>query len=141
MHTVPDLTTENPRSPQEQWAGLVWLPRMADKARAARINRLGEFMYPCPMDAVMLEALQLSPERFSELAESFSDASFEEWLTRHLADKSTAELETANRTLLSKQPDTPEKWERFYKVRNELAPTRKDITTWAALIDLEEGRT
>ena len=140
MPPTPDLNTENPRGPREECAGLVWIPRMADKARAADAGCLGEFMYPCPMDKLMLDFLELEAERFSALVLEHPDAAFSNWLTGHLKNKTPEEIAEANRQLLAKKPDTPEKQEKFDKIRNDLAPSRQDITTWAALIDLEEGR-
>ena len=45
-----------------------------------------------------------------------------------------------NETILNRQPDNPEKWQKFYEIRDRLDPSRKDVTTWVDLIDLEEGR-
>ncbi len=139
MTTTLNLDTQNPRSPKEAWGGVVWLPRMADKARAAKAGTLGEFMYPCPMDKIMLQFLKLEANEFSALANQQSDDALARWIENHLKEISPKEIETANNALLSKQPDSPEKWARFEKTRDELAPDRKDINTWAALIDLEEG--
>lgn len=136
---IPDLEAQNPRGPKEAWVGVVWLPRMADKARAAKAGTLGEFMYPCPMDKIMLQFLKLEANEFSDLANRQSDEHLARWIEDHLKGTPPEEIETANKALLSKQPDTPEKWAKFEKTRDELAPDRKDINTWAALIDLEEG--
>lgn len=140
MPPTPDLRSKNPRSPREQWAGLIWIPRMADKARANHAGMLGEFMYPCPMDQLMLDFLELEAERFAGLALEHQDGDLARWLSDHLKIKSPEQISEANRKLLEKKPDTPEKQEKFDKIRNDLAPSRRDITTWAALIDLEEGR-
>lgn len=139
MQKTLDLKTNNPRPPKDSWAGMVWVPRMADKARAAKADCLGDFMFPCPMDKIILGFLDLGANAFSDLATKNSDDELSLWFQKHLKDMSADELQKANHALLKKQPDTPEKWAKFDKIRNELAPDRKDIDTWAALIEIEEG--
>ncbi|QPJ63113.1 MAG: DUF5069 domain-containing protein [Candidatus Nitronauta litoralis] len=140
MQEVLDLNIRNPRQPRDSWAGMVWIPRMADKARAARVGTLGEFMYPCPMDKIILGCLKLDAGKFGDLAEKLSDEELSSWFQDHLKNAPENEIEKANQALLTKQPDTPEKWEKFYAIRDELAPDRTDINTWAALIELEENQ-
>jgi hypothetical protein len=41
---------------------------------------------------------------------------------------------------LERQPDSENRWERFYELRDKIDSSRKDVTTWVDLIDLEEGR-
>ncbi len=139
MQSSLDLTTQNPRSPLETFAGIVWLPRMADKARADKAGHLGDYMYPCPMDKIMLEFLELDAEKFSDLVSGHSDEKLSQWFKIHIKNTPRDDLKKANQELLSKQPDTPEKWAKFERLRETLAPDRKDIDTWAKLIDLEEG--
>ncbi len=45
--------------------GYVWLPRMIDKARAARAGTLGDAVHPCPVDRRTLKHLGVSFEDFS----------------------------------------------------------------------------
>lgn len=140
MKETLDLSIQNPRSPRDSWAGMVWIPRMTDKARAAKAGTLGDFMYPCPMDKIILEHLKLDAETFGDLAEKHSDEELSSWFKDHLKHTPESEIEKANQALLNKQPDTPEKWEKFNAIRDELAPDRKDINTWAALIEIEENQ-
>ena len=42
--------------------------------------------------------------------------------------------------MLTRGPDTHEKWEYFLDIRNAIDSTREDIITWGELLDLEEGR-
>jgi hypothetical protein len=42
--------------------------------------------------------------------------------------------------MLTRGPDSDEKWAYFRSVRDKLDPTRSDIVAWADLLDLEEGR-
>jgi mannose-6-phosphate isomerase-like protein (cupin superfamily) len=45
--------------------GYAWLPRMIDKARAARAGTLGDAVHPCPVDRRTLKQLGVSFEDFS----------------------------------------------------------------------------
>ena len=47
---APDLTKRPPRSPRVRLGGLVILPRMLDKGRAAIAGTIGDYHYDCPLD-------------------------------------------------------------------------------------------
>jgi len=137
-----DLTRAFPRSPREKMAGLVHLPRMADKVRAKLTGRLGPYIFPCPMDRMMLDFLGLSAEDFVERVKAGDDrlieAGLEAWCdARGLAERDKTEQ---NRKLLAHGPEAGEKRAYFLRQRNQIDSARTDITTWAGLIDLEEGR-
>lgn len=121
-------------------ADLVHIPRMIDKARAARQNSLGEYIYPCPMDKMMLEFLKVNSETFQEKACNDTEKNLSNWITLQCQDRSSGDKDAINNKILKAQPDNPEKREFFNEILNEVDPTRKDITTWVELIDLEEGR-
>ena len=53
--------------------GYAWLPRMIDKARAARAQTLGDFIYPCPIDRECLRRLGLDADTFAALVSSLGD--------------------------------------------------------------------
>lgn len=64
-----DLSTEEPRPMDASVAGYPWLPRMIDKARAARAGTLGTYYrFPCPIDAVCLRRLGVAAEDFVDIA-------------------------------------------------------------------------
>ena len=135
-----NLTLESPRSPREQMAGLAHLPRMIDKARAARQNTLGEYIYPCPMDNIMLEFLKVDPDTFQNQACNSTDEEISTWIGLQSRNVPSKDKEAANHKILNAQPDSPEKLKSFHELRDRIDPSRTDITTWADLIDLEEGR-
>ena len=135
-----DLTQEFPRSPKEKIAGLNHIPRMIDKARADQQNALGEYIYPCPMDKIMLEFLNVDSNTFQKKACGTTEKDLLDWITLQCQNRSCEDQETANLKILKTQPDSPEKWQTFHKIRDGVDPSRTDITTWADLIDLEEGR-
>ena len=135
-----NLTQESPRSPREKIADLVHIPRMIDKARAAHQNNLGEYIYPCPMDKIMLEFLRVNADTFQKQACNTTEEELSAWIHSQCQHRSPEDKEAANLKILKSQPDNPEKWQTFHEIRNSLGPARTDITTWADLIDLEEGR-
>lgn len=47
--------------------GYAWLPRMIDKARAARAGTLGDAVHPCPVDRRTLKHLGVAFEDFSAI--------------------------------------------------------------------------
>jgi len=57
---VRDLRVEPPRRWNERLGGIPWLPRLIDKARAARSGTLGAYLFgQSPMDRSCLRALGL----------------------------------------------------------------------------------
>ncbi len=49
-------------------------------------------------------------------------------------------MESVNRQILERKPDSEDRWKRFYELRDNIDSSRKDVVTWVGLIDLEEGR-
>lgn len=135
-----NLTQESPRSPRETMAGLAHIPRMADKARAARQNTLGEYIYPCPLDQIMLEFLKVDAEAFQQKVDNESEEALSTWVASQCQNRSLGDKDAVNNKILKGQPDNPEKWETFLEIRNRIDPSRTNIITWVDLIDLEEGR-
>ncbi len=64
-----NLTLQFPRSPNEAMAGLVHIPRMLDKARAAHQGTLGEYIFPCPLDEMLLEFVGVDFKEFAEISQ------------------------------------------------------------------------
>ena len=135
-----DLARQFPRNPREKIAGLVHIPRMADKARAARQNTLGEYIYPCPLDKMMLEFLKVNGESFQDIACRDNDESLKEWVNSLCRNRSSAEKDKVNRAILGSRPDNPEKQKTFNKIRDRIDASKTEVTTWVDLINLEEGR-
>lgn len=135
-----NLTLEYPRSPNEKMAGLAHIPRMIDKARAAHQNTLGEYIFPCPLDEMLLEFVGVDFKEFAEISQSENDAGVAAWVKEKCRHQNAESLEKINEALLNKKPDDPKSWKKFKKIRDGINPSRTDINTWVGLIDLEEGR-
>ncbi|KMP10336.1 hypothetical protein UR09_03560 [Candidatus Nitromaritima sp. SCGC AAA799-A02] len=135
-----DLTRSIPRSPRETLAGLVMVPRMIDKARAFNAKTLGEYLYPCPLDKIVLDFLNADAEEFARLTGIKSDHEMTLWVESLCAARSQNDKKGLNRKILEHKPDDEESLNKFMEIRNKIDPTRTDVTTWASLLDLDENR-
>ena len=133
-----NLNVAVPRSSKDTLAGLAHLPRMIDKARALRNDTLWEYIYPCPLDRHVLNFLETDPEDFADLAEVNDDEQMTEWAREASRSRNRKERDLVNGKILNRKVD-PEDMPFFLKNRNLIDPTRRDITTWDGLIELEEG--
>jgi len=135
-----DLRTNYPRSLKEYLGPYLHLPRIIDKCRAKCAGTLGEYIYPCPLDARFLEFTGLSGDDLLKAVETQTDDEVIQWVSQNATPRTAQEIQAWNEMMLNRGPDTEGKWEYFREVRASLDPTRQDITTWADLLDLEEGR-
>ena len=135
-----DLTQSFPRSPKIKMSGLVMVPRMIDKVRAYNAKTLGEYIFPCPLDKIILEFLNIDHEKIIHLAQKLTDEEIVLWINERCLNRSEKDKEQVNQKILERKPDTQESLNRFNKLRNEINPTRTDITTWVDLLELDENR-
>ncbi len=135
-----DLTQTFPRSPKEKALGLVHIPRMIDKSKAYHAKKLGEYIFPCPLDKMILKFLEIDGETFAQEACNREEPDFLVWIENSCLSRNIKEKETLNLEILRKKPDTEEKRRKFVELRDKVDPSRTDIETWVDLIDLEENR-
>jgi hypothetical protein len=121
--------------------GYVHLARMIDKCRAVLAKTEGEYIYPCPMDDRLMEFAGITADQFTATVKANpSDEAVAKWFTQLAKAPPQAELEAWNQMMLNRGPSTLEKQEYFNKLRDAVDPARTDLTAWADLQDLEEGR-
>ncbi len=90
-----------PRPGRDAADGVLWLKRVADKARAARAGTIHDYVYPCPMDRGVLERWGVPvPEFERALAEHADDASLLQWLRSRTTDE---RIRSANTWLLAEK--------------------------------------
>ena len=135
-----DLTQSFPRSPKIKMSGLVMVPRMIDKARAYNAKTLGEYIFPCPLDKIILQFMNINHEEFVDLTQKLTDAEIVLWINKQCSNRSQDEKDQINQKILERKPDNQERLNRFNELRNNSNSARKDITTWIQLIELEENR-
>ena len=135
-----DLTTRPPRSARARdVAGICGAARMADKARAERAGKIGDYKYGdiSGQDVRILTFLGISADEFQDAAvNNPNDIEIGEWVQEN-CNKSQEEIDAFNHAMVNRGPDETSR-ERFEARRQEVDPTRTDITTWVALQDLDD---
>jgi len=136
-----DLTTGPPRSASaKNVAGICGVARMADKARAERAGKIGEYKYgdASGQDLRILSFLDISSADFQEAAvKNPNDLELSTWLLERCG-KSLPDIVVFNQGVIDYAPVDDESKERFEARRREVDPNRTDITTWVALQDLDD---
>ena len=135
-----DLTQRPPRSPYlRSVAGVVTLARMADKARAFRIGKIGDYKYGenSGFDCRAMEFLGIDVDAFTEAAyENPNDGELGEWV-RSQTQRTVTEISIFNaertRFGLSGQGR-----ERLNMLRSRLCPERVEIDRVFDLIDYDD---
>ncbi len=136
-----DLRTGFPRSMRVMLEGYVHVARMIDKCRAVLAGTEGEYIYPCPMDERLMTFAGLTAGQFTQAVKTHpTDEGVAAWFRTVRSLHSAEELAEWNRMMLSRGPSTPEKHTYFTSLRDSIDPSRTDISSWADLQDLEEGR-
>ena len=135
-----DLSRVFPRSPKQKMAGLVHLGRMIDKGRAFKEKKLADYIYPCPLDKIILNFLRIEAEKFASMAIEKKDDEISDWAKGLIESKTSKELDLINEQILQRKPDSEDRLNYFDEIRNKIDPSRSDVTTWVDLLDLEEGR-
>ena len=121
-------------------AGLVHLARMIDKAQAFKQGQMADYIYPSPLDKIILNFLRIDSDVFAAKAMESSDEEIRTWAEETLKGKKPEELEFINDQILKRRPDSEDRLKYFYQTRDRIDPSRTDINTWVDLLDLEEGR-
>ena len=138
-----DLTTSYPRSVRDtSVGGVVQLARAIDKGIATAAGTHGEYNYDCPMDNGVFGFLGVDGKALLEVIKNAqSESEIEAYLKPFVAKKSPAEIAAFNTEFLDHEPDAGSDGEKYFLgLRNEVAPTRTDVTKWADLLDLDEKR-
>jgi len=136
-----DLTTSYPRSVREKLFGVVQLARTLDKGKAFAEGKNGEYHYNCPMDQHVFAFLGIDHEALIDVIKNAkSDADIEAYVKTFVDKKTPQEIEAFNEDWLAHEPDNDESRQYFMELRNQIAPDRTDVTTWADILDLDEKR-
>ncbi len=137
-----DLTARPPRSGYVRSVlGLVAAARMADKARAHRAGRMGDYRYGDDsfFDRTLLELLGLTAADFEEGAwRNPNDTELGEWILGRVEAPRPGAVSALNARLARHGEAHPEWRERFGQRRDEICPERKDVTTYFELQDIDD---
>ncbi len=137
-----DLTTSYPRSVREKYLGVVQLGRAVDKGIALANGANGEYNFDCPMDKGVFDFLGVDGNALlGVIKNAQSESEIEAYLKPFVDKKPAAEIETFNTEFLTHGPAPGSDGEKYFlNLRNEVAPSRTDVTTWPDLLDLDEKR-
>jgi hypothetical protein len=137
-----DLTTGYPRSVREKLLGIVQLARAIDKGIATANGTQGEYHYDCPMDQHVFTFLHIDAAKLMDVIKTArSEDDIVAYVEPFLVEKGADEIVAFNDDWLKYSPEPGSGGEKaFYELRNQVAPTRTDVTTWADLLDLDEKR-
>ena len=135
-----DLSRAFPRSPKQKMAGIVHLGRMIDKGRAYKEKKLADYIYPCPLDKIILDFFCIEADTFADMTVEKKDEEISNWAKELIKSKSPDELDLINKIILEKKPDSEDRLKYYNKIRDKIDSSRSDLTTWVDLLDLEEGR-
>lgn len=87
-----------PRRGREAIGETLWLLRASDKGRAAAAGTIHDYIYPCPMDAGMMERWKISPAEFDEaLRQNPTDELLHAWFIERVRPE---DAKAANEWLL-----------------------------------------
>ncbi len=139
-YSAPDLTQHPPRSPRVKLGGFVHLPRLLDKARAATAGKLGEFVFPCPLDQRFFAFTGLTAEALlSEVAKGRSDTEMLTWVTANSSAKRQPwEIAAWSDYLSGLSAGDARRHQMFAETIQSLAPGREDIVTYFDRLDLDD---
>jgi hypothetical protein len=137
-----DLTKNFPASVREKLLGVVQLRRTLDKGTAKAQGTVGEYHFNCPMDQAVFGFLGIDADALLDVIKNAkSDQEVVNYVKPFVSKKSPAELEAWNAEWLEHGPDPGSDGEKYFlELRNEVAPNRTDVTSWADLLDLDEKR-
>ena len=135
-----DLTLRPPRSARaKDIGGICGVARMADKARAERAGKIGEYLYGdnSGQDIRILTFLGISAADFQEAAvNNPNNLEIGAWVLEN-SGKPQGEIDEFNDTLVNYGPNETTR-ERFEARCQEVDPTRTDINTWVMLQDVDD---
>ncbi|MDQ6823698.1 MAG: DUF5069 domain-containing protein [Candidatus Eremiobacteraeota bacterium] len=135
-----DLSKNHPRSVHEKMLGVVQLARTVDKSKADLAGTLGEYDYNCGMDQHVFEFLGIDAAKMTEIVKNAkSDSDIEAALKPSVDKKSPDEIAKFNKEWVDHKPEGAS-LQYFLQLREKIAPSRSDVTSWPDLLDLDEGR-
>jgi len=92
-----DLSRVFPRSPKQKMAGLVHLGRMIDKGRAYKEKKLADYIYPCPLDKIILNFLCVEADTFANITVEKKDEEISNWVKELIKSKTPNDLVLINK--------------------------------------------
>jgi hypothetical protein len=138
--SAPDLTQFPPRSPRVRLGGYVMLPRSIDKARAKAAGKIGEYLFPNPMDKWLLEFAGVEADAIlAFVATGKSDTEILAWITTNGSPRRAAwEIAAFSTWLENLAAGNVRRHKMFAEQLAEHAPEREDIYTLMDRLDFDD---
>ena len=124
-----DLSKVFPRSPKQKMAGLVHLGRMIDKGRAYKEKKLADYIYPCPLDNIILNFLCIEADTFANITVEKKDEEISNWVKELIKSKTPNDLVLINKTILEKKPDSEDRLKYYNNCLLYTSPSPRDLST------------
>jgi hypothetical protein len=114
---------------------------MLDKGRAEIAGKNGEYHYNCPLDQHFVKFVGIDSAGLREqLAAGKGDGEILNWINETAEHKRTPwEIEQWSEYMQRRGPESDaETRAHFGDMLGKISQSREDITTWAALLDLDD---
>ncbi len=138
-----------PRSPKMLLGGIAHLARFIDKIRLRHAGLIQDYNYiTVGFDKHLIEFLHIDPKAFEALVlAGRSDQELLDWIKAQGEPRTLEEIAQWNQILLSSRPKDDAARQRFQNRLQEIAVKRgtpvtslPSVSTWAEVIELDEGR-
>ena len=138
-----------PRSPKMLLGGIAHLARFIDKIRLRHAGLIQDYNYiTVGFDKHLIEFLHIDPKAFEALVlAGRSDQELLDWIKAQGEPGTPEEIAQWNQILLSSRPKDDAARQRFQNRLQEIAVKRgtpvtslPSVSTWAEVIELDEGR-
>ena len=138
-----------PRSPKALLGGIAHLGRFIDKIRLRHVGQIQEYNYiTVGFDKYLVDFLQMDPKAFEQrVLAGGTDEEFLAWMKANSRKPSDQEIAQWSQDLLSSGPKDAAAQQRFQGRVQDIATKRgvplsslPSVSTWADVIELDEGR-
>jgi len=138
-----------PRSPKFLLGGIAHLARFIDKIRLRHAGLMQDYNYiTVGFDKYLIDFLQIDPQAFEQkVLAGHTDEELLEGIRHHGRQVTVAEIREWSEALLARSPMDEAARQRFQGRLDEIARKRgvsvqslPRVTTWADVIEVDEGR-
>ena len=138
-----------PRSPKSLLGGIAHLGRFIDKVRLRNDGKIPDYNYmTAGFDKYLIDFLQIDPKAFEQrVLAGGTDEEFLAWVAAHGQSHSHEDIAQWSKRLLASGPKDDAARQRFAGRLQEVAAKRgvpvgslPPVSTWADVIELDEGR-
>ena len=143
------MSAQDPRSPKVRLGDIAHLGRIIDKIRLRHAGQIQDYNYlTVGFDRYLLDFLELDAAAFEQrVREGGADTEILDWVLAHMKNRSPEEIAQWNQRIETSGPMDEAGKARFQQRLKDVAQKRgvpistlPPITTWADMIEIDEGR-